>query len=80
MYDLFCMISIEDTGRGIEKKDINDIFKRFYRGEDTENINGVGIGLFLSNEIITKQKGFIKLKSEKGVGSIFYIMFPVNIP
>ena len=79
-YDLFCMISIEDTGRGIEKKDINDIFKRFYRGEDTENINGVGIGLFLSNEIITKQKGFIKVKSEKGVGSIFSIMFPVNIP
>lgn len=78
-YDLFCMVAIEDTGRGIAKKDLNDIFKRFYRGKDTENISGVGIGLFLSNEIITKQRGFIKVKSEVGVGSTFSIMFPINI-
>ncbi|MBE6063095.1 MAG: HAMP domain-containing histidine kinase [Clostridium butyricum] len=77
-YDLFCMAEIKDTGMGIEKEDINNIFKRFYRGKNTDNINGVGIGLFLANEIITKEKGFIKVKSEKGVGSTFSVMLPIR--
>ncbi len=76
-YELFAMISIEDNGQGISKDEINNIFKRFYRGKNTENADGVGIGLYLAQEIISRQKGFIKVKSTEGLGSTFSVMLPI---
>ena len=72
-WDLFTKIDIKDTGIGIEDTEINNIFKRFYRGREVIEFEGVGIGLYLANEIITKQGGYIKVKSKKNEGSTFSI-------
>lgn len=78
-YELFCRIDIEDEGDGIMESDINKIFTRFYRGENTKNTEGVGIGLFLSRKIIAEQGGYIKVKSTLGKGSVFSIFLPLDI-
>ncbi len=75
-YEIFARIDIKDNGIGIDEKEINSIFKRFYRGEGSENEEGVGIGLYLSRQIIEKQSGYIKVKSKPLKGSIFSIFIP----
>ncbi|APH16649.1 his Kinase A domain protein [Clostridium sporogenes] len=75
-YEMFARIDIKDNGVGIDGKEINSIFKRFYRGEGSENEEGVGIGLYLSRQIIEKQNGYIKVKSRLQEGSIFSIFIP----
>lgn len=77
-YELFCCVDIKDEGDGISEPDINKIFTRFYRGEKTKNIEGVGIGLFLTRKIISAQGGYIKVKSILGRGSTFTIFLPMN--
>lgn len=70
-YEMYARIDIIDNGTGILEADINNIFKRFYRGKNTLNEEGVGLGLYLAREIIAKQNGYIKVSSEKGKGSRF---------
>lgn len=70
-YEMYARIDIIDNGPGVLEADINNIFKRFYRGKNTLNEEGVGLGLYLAREIITKQDGYIKVSSEKGKGSRF---------
>ena len=77
-YELFCRIDIRDNGIGITESDINKIFTRFYRGENGKNIDGVGIGLFLSRKIISEQGGYIKVKSSIGKGSVFSVFLPLQ--
>jgi len=72
-YEMFCRIDVIDNGIGIRKEDINAIFKRFYRGIEVNQHEGVGIGLFISREIVTKQGGYIKVSSTIGKGSTFSI-------
>lgn len=76
-FEMFAMIEIKDNGRGIKETEINNIFKRFYRGKNAENEEGVGIGLYLSRKIISMQNGFIKVKTEENIGSSFYVMLPL---
>lgn len=72
-WEMFTKIDIIDSGIGIDECQINNIFKRFYRGTNVQEIEGVGIGLYITREIISRQNGYIKVKSEKGVGSTFSI-------
>ena len=72
-WELFTKIDIKDTGIGISEEEINNIFKRFYRCNEVSEIEGVGIGLYLANEIITKQGGYIKVDSEIQNGSKFSV-------
>lgn len=76
-FEMFAMIEIKDNGIGIEKEEINNIFKRFYRGNNVSTDEGVGIGLYLSRKIISKQNGFIKVKSEKNKGSSVSVLLPL---
>lgn len=69
---LFIKINIEDNGRGISEFELNNIFKRFYRGKN-QTADGAGIGLYLSRQIIEMQGGFITVKSKEHKGSIFSI-------
>lgn len=69
---LFVKINIEDNGRGISEFELNNIFKRFYRGKN-QTADGAGIGLYLSRQIIEMQGGFITVKSKEHKGSIFSI-------
>lgn len=72
-YSFFARIDIEDTGPGIEESEIPLIFTRFYRSLSAADQPGVGIGLYLAREIIQAQKGYIKVTSEKGKGSVFSV-------
>ncbi|MEG1027983.1 MAG: ATP-binding protein, partial [Oscillospiraceae bacterium] len=56
--------------------EISKIFARFYRSTEVSQVEGVGIGLYLSREIIAKQGGYIKVKSEIGNGSTFSVFLP----
>lgn len=55
-------ISVEDQNTPIKQSEYNSIFERFYRGEGSGNIEGVGIGLYLTREIIEKQRGYVVVK------------------
>ncbi|MCK5129613.1 MAG: HAMP domain-containing histidine kinase [Clostridiales bacterium] len=71
--DIYTRINIQDNGIGIIKEDYNNIFKRFFRGKNAEEYIGVGIGLYLSSLIMSKQGGYITVKSKIDKGSIFSI-------
>jgi signal transduction histidine kinase/ligand-binding sensor domain-containing protein/DNA-binding response OmpR family regulator len=73
-------ISVCDTGIGISKEHISNIFKRFYRINSPESykVGGTGIGLSLTRDLIKACKGSINVESEQGKGSVFTIKFPVN--
>ena len=63
---------IEDNGCGISKKDLPNIFERFYHGEKSDP-NSNGIGLSLAKQIINSQNGTISCESEEGKGTVFEI-------
>lgn len=72
-YEFYTEIQISDNGRGIRQEELTDIFKRFYRSPEVENMEGSGIGLYLSNLILEKEKGYITVVSEYGKGSCFSV-------
>lgn len=72
----FICIQVSDTGMGIDEAETAAVFGRFYRSRDVGDEKGVGIGLFLAREIIQSQGGYIRLKSEKGQGSTFFVYLP----
>jgi PAS domain S-box-containing protein len=76
------MVSIQDDGIGIHPKDLKRIFDRYYRSssDNTRNISGFGVGLYLSAEIIHLHRGRIWVESEKGKGSTFRFTLPLNEP
>jgi signal transduction histidine kinase len=75
-YEMFTSVEITDTGIGMEEKEINNIFKRFYRSSNVSQYDGIGIGLYLAKEIITLQGGYIKVKSETQKETIFSVFIP----
>ena len=58
---------------GITKEELTKIFQRFYRSKDAENMDGSGIGLYLSKLILEKEKGYMNVASEHGKGSCFSV-------
>ena len=77
----FWEIDFADQGIGFEKKDMKKIFKKFYRvqNKDTQNIEGAGLGLFISREIIRNHKGKLKVMSSgPGQGAVFTVSLPVS--
>lgn len=71
-------IAVRDQGMGISDKDLDQVFKRFYRVENQSNISGFGIGLYLCAEIIRRHEGKIWAESEQGKGSVFYFSLPLE--
>jgi len=65
-------VSVTDYGIGIPDDKIGLIFDRFFRVEDTRYISGVGLGLFISSEIIKRHGGEIGVTSVLGSGSTFW--------
>ena len=72
------VLIIEDSGEGIEPKDLPYIFEPFYQGEQDEDIKrkGAGLGLSICDYIIKKHNGEIFVYSEKNRGTKFVIKFP----
>lgn len=75
-YELFCRIDVQDQGIGILPEEQSRIFQRFYRSPAVADREGVGIGLYLTREILAAQGGFIKVQSEPGQGSTFSVFLP----
>ena len=75
-YEMFCRIDIEDNGMGISEEEQAQIFARFYRSPAVNQLDGVGIGLYLAQRIISEQGGYIKVESTPGVGSKFSVFLP----
>ncbi len=78
-YKMFKCIEIQDTGRGITEAEQGKIFTRFYRSEASGHDEGVGIGLYLTRQIITQEDGYMKVASELGRGSKFYVYLPASL-
>lgn len=76
-YEMFLCIQVKDTGIGIPEEEHTKIFSRFYRSESVHEKPGVGIGLFLTREIIMLEGGYIKVSSIPGKGSAFSIFLPL---
>jgi signal transduction histidine kinase len=76
------VFSTQDFGIGISKEEHPKVFERFYRGEGEylDTYPGLGLGLFISSEIIKRHNGRIWLESEKHSGSTFYFSLPINNP
>lgn len=72
-WQFYTRIDISDTGPGIEEKHYNDVFQRFYRGQEAASMEGVGLGLYLARSIIVRQKGYISVKSKIGKGTTFSV-------
>ena len=72
---------VKDTGIGISKKDLNKIFKPFRKAENNKEklYRGTGIGLSISQRIVSSFKGEIWVESRLGVGSTFYVQLPLII-
>jgi signal transduction histidine kinase len=76
----YISFSVQDFGLGIAKEKQLYVFERFYRVSDTveQSYPGLGIGLYVSREIIKRQGGNIWVTSEKGKGSTFGFTLPVK--
>jgi len=73
------VVSVQDFGIGIKKEDIEQIFNRYYRVDNTVmKFEGLGLGLFISSEIIKRHQGSFWIESEFGKGSTFYFILPLN--
>ncbi len=75
-YSMYCEICVEDRGIGMTEEEIPKVFQRFYRGKQVQQKPGVGIGLYLVREIVKKQKGYVKIKSQPGKGSRISLFLP----
>ncbi|WFR57528.1 HAMP domain-containing sensor histidine kinase [Anaerocolumna sp. AGMB13025] len=73
-----CIITVSDTGMGMTRKDVDNIFERFYRSDQVRNekIYGHGLGLSIAKLIILGHTGRIKVRSQLTKGTTFIITLP----
>lgn len=71
---IYTEIIITDEGKGICKEDLPHLFERFYRGNNSGS-EGIGIGLYLTKMIVSKQNGVITAKNRENKGAEFNIKF-----
>lgn len=75
-WEMYVEVCVADNGPGIPEEQQAQVFKRFYRAPAVHDVPGVGIGLYLAREIITRQGGYIRLVSTQGKGAAFSVMLP----
>ena len=69
------IVKIRDTGEGVDQTIIDHLFDPFITTKD----DGIGLGLYLSNEIIKDHGGHIQIESKVSKGTIFKIWLPTNL-
>lgn len=72
------LLSVQDNGIGIASENLLNIFKQFYRVDDKIGYSGMGIGLYISAEIIIRHGGKLWAESQLGQGAIFNIWLPFS--
>jgi two-component system, chemotaxis family, CheB/CheR fusion protein len=73
-------VSVQDQGCGIPKDDIPKVFERFFRvtANKMDTYPGMGLGLFISAQIIERHGGTISVQSQLGEGSVFSFILPIK--
>jgi len=77
-YNLFFRIDVIDQGIGIAENEQGKIFSRFYRSSNVSGREGMGLGLFLTREILSEGGGYIKVSEALDLGSTFSIFLPTE--
>jgi nitrogen-specific signal transduction histidine kinase len=73
------IVSVQDFGIGIEASDLSRLFERYYRvNNDDMRFEGLGLGLYISSEILKRHQGSFWIESEPGQGSTFYFRLPLE--
>lgn len=74
-------ISVRDYGAGIRPQDVEHIFDPFYQVDDffTGQVGGWGLGLSMIKEILNLHNGSVSVVSDRGLGSIFTLSFPISL-
>ena len=72
-YEVFVCIRIKDDGIGIREEEQGLVFRRFYRSDDVKEQDGYGIGLYLVREVLAKQGGYARIRSEHGKGTVMQL-------
>ena len=70
------VLSVRDTGIGMEESVLRRIFGRFERGHSGRNYPGLGLGLYITRQIVTALDGTISVESVPGQGSVFTVVLP----
>lgn len=78
--DTYAYVDISDSGVGIAEEDIKNLFKKFFRGSNIEQLepNGNGLGLFITKNIIERHGGKISVTSQLNRGTTFRISIPLK--
>jgi PAS domain S-box-containing protein len=72
------IVSVQDFGIGIAPENLDKLFDRYYRVDNTAmRFEGLGLGLFISSEILKRHQGSFWIESELGKGSTFYFRLPL---
>jgi signal transduction histidine kinase len=78
-YEVFVAIRIEDTGIGIKEENLTKIYRRFWRAPEVAQLPGLGIGLYLTREIVLACGGYMQVSSKPGVGTAFTVFLPIPL-
>jgi signal transduction histidine kinase len=76
--DSIIEIRVKDSGEGISPENLEHVFDRFYKVEDSSLIPGFGLGLSIAKVLVEKMGGSIQLESELGIGSELILTFPAQ--
>lgn len=79
LYNRYLQIEIEDDGVGISEEEQIKIFDAYYKGENSTNNQGDGLGLFVARQNMERISGTIVVISQKGNGSKFILSLPVEM-
>ncbi|RZL17443.1 MAG: PAS domain S-box protein, partial [Pedobacter sp.] len=72
------VVSVQDFGIGIEEKNLDQLFHRYYRVDNTSmQFEGLGLGLYISSEILKRHEGSFWIESEPGKGATFFFRLPL---
>lgn len=74
------VVSVQDFGIGIAPENLDKLFDRYYRVDNTAmRFEGLGLGLFIASEILKRHQGSFWIESELGKGSTFYFRLPLPV-
>lgn len=79
LQDNLLTLAVSDTGQGMTEEECRHIFQAFCRLKGAQGIEGVGLGLSITQELTTLLGGKIHIESEKGKGSTFTVYIPIEL-